>query len=440
MNKTHTTDGFVDWFRQSTPYIQAHRHKTAVVCLPGEAIQAEQFVNTLHDLALISNLGIKLVLVYGIRPQIEGCLKSGKHPSTYHAGLRVTDDPAMVCVKEIAGSVRLEIEALLSRALANLPIPGVQTRTASGNFITARPYGVHDGIDFMHTGIVRRVDTEGIYHQLDAHAITLISPIGYSPTGEIFNLSAEDVAEATAIALSADKLIIYTDAMDIRGARRQLVRQLTQHEADKLLNGKKKLSMDQRRLLTRAVQSNEMGVQRIHFVDWRQDGAILQELFTRDGAGTLISAEPYDTIRAARVEDIPGILQIIELLEEAGALVKRPRDMLEMEINHFIVAVRDGVVIGCAAIYPYKKEGMAELACLAMDEAYQGSGSGEQLLNAALLQARAAGSKKIFVLTTQTAHWFKERGFRNAKLADLPMAKRRLYNYQRKAKVFIKRI
>jgi len=432
------TENFIDWFRQSSPYIQVHRHKTVVVCMPGEAINSENLANQLHDLALISNLGIKLVLVHGIRPQVEASLKKNRHASTYHQGLRITDDRAMACVRETAGSVRLELEALLSKALANLPIPGVQTRTISGNFITARPYGVHDGVDFMHTGIVRRVDTDGIFHQLHDGSITLISPIGYSPTGETFNLSAEDVAEATAIALSADKLIILTDKADIRDSRRRLIRQLTQHEANRILEGKRKLSDEQRQLLNMAVQSTEMGVQRVHILDWRQDGCILQELFTRDGIGTLVSIEPYDTIRTARVEDIPGILQIIELLEEAGILVRRPRDLLEMEINHFLVAVRDEVIIGCAAVYTYEKQGMAELACLAMDEVYQGSGGGEQLLKAAQKKARDSGAKSLFVLTTQTAHWFRERGFVSAKVDDLPMSKRRLYNYQRKAKVFKK--
>lgn len=438
MKDKQSQDAFIHWFRQSSPYIQAHRNKTVVACLPGKAIQSAHFVNLLHDLALISSLGIRLVLVYGIRPQIESCLKKNGQPSNYYQGLRITDERALDCVKQTAGSVRLEIESLLSKALSNLPIPGVQTRTVSGNFISARPYGIHDGVDFLHTGIVRRVDTEGIFQQLNADAITLISPIGYSPTGEIFNLSADDVAEAVSIALSADKLILFGDKTGIYDSRRRIIRQLTQHEADQILQNRKKLSEDQRRLLKIAVRATEIGVRRVHILDWQRDGAVLQELFTRDGVGTLISSEPYDTIRPANVEDIPGILQIIEILEEAGVLVKRPRDLFEIEINRFLVTVRDQVIIGCAAIYPYEKEGMAELACLAMDSEYQGSGSGEQLLNAAQQQAKDMGINKLFVLTTQAVQWFRERGFRPAKIDELPMAKRRLYNYRRNAKVFIK--
>ncbi|MCW8963582.1 MAG: amino-acid N-acetyltransferase [Gammaproteobacteria bacterium] len=436
--KNKDNNQFAAWFRQSSPYIQAHRGKTFVVCLPGEAISSKGFNRLVRDLAQISHLGIRLVVVHGIRPQIEACL--GKIHSRYHNDIRITDDTSMTCVRQVAGSVRLDIESQLSRALANLPVPGAYARTASGNYITARPYGVHEGVDFCHTGIVRRVDTGAISHQLDAGAITLISPIGFSPTGEVFNLSAEEVAESVAIALTADKLIIFSDKTSIRDSRRRLIRQLTLHEAQTLLLGKRKLPQAATRLLEMATQATDSGVRRVHILDWHQEGAILHELFSRDGVGTLISAEPYDTIRAARAEDISGIVQIIEILETSGALVKRQRDLLETEIDHFLVAIRDDTVIGCAAVYPHYKEGMAELACLAMDKEYQGSGSGEQLLNAAQARTQSLGINRLFVLTTQTAHWFRERGFIAAKITDLPMAKRRLYNYRRNAKVFIKEI
>lgn len=428
----------VDWFRQSSAYIQAHRNKTFVVCLPGEAVSSKNFNLLLRDLAQISHLGIRLVLVHGIRPQIENCL--GKHPSTYRDDIRITDDPAMTCVKQVAGTVRLEIESQLSRALANLPVPGAQAKTASGNYITARPYGIHDGVDFCHTGIVRRIDTDAISQQLNAGAICLISPVGFSPSGETFNLSAEEVAEAVASSLTADKLIIFTDKATIRDSRRRMIHQLTRHEAKTLLSGNRKLSSAVCRLLEIAIQSTDMGVRRVHILDWHEDGAILQELFTRDGVGTLISAEPYDTIRPARAQDIAGIVHIIEQLEASGILVKRQRDLLEMEIDHFLVAVRDDTVIGCAAVYPYAKENMAELACLAMDSNYQGSGSGEKLLNAVQQRAQAMGISKLFVLTTQTAHWFRERGFIGGKITNLPMARRKLYNYRRGSKVFFKTI
>lgn len=441
MMMTEGTDNseFLDWFRLSSPYIQAHRNKTCVVCLPGEAIDSDRLAGLMHDLALLSNLGIRLIVVYGIRSQVQAALGK-KHKSEFHHGLRVTDDIAMQYVIMSAGAVRIDIEAMLSRSLVNLPVPDSHVRTVSGNFITAKPYGVHDGIDFMHTGIVRRVDAEAIYHLLGKNVITLIPPLGYSPTGEVFNLSAGEVAESVAIALSADKLIMYTDSPRLRDSRNRPIRQLTSHEAENILRGRRKLDAQMQTMLKRAVHAAEVSVQRIHLVSWKDDGAIIRELFTRDGVGTLVSAEPYDTIRQARTEDIPGIMQIIEILEQADVLVKRPRDKLELEIDHFIVAVRDEAVIGCASVFPYIEDGMAELACLAMDESYQGSGGGQRLLAAAEQAALSAGVDRLFVLTTRAAQWFRERGFEPATIDSLPIARRRLYNYRRQSKVYIKKL
>jgi amino-acid N-acetyltransferase len=437
-----TQDGatFVDWFRQSTPYLRAHRDRTFVISIPGEAIEQNDFANLVHDIALLNNLGIRIVLVHGIRPQIAACLQSRKLKSQYHNELRITDDPAMECAKQAGGTVRVEIEALLSTGLANTPIPCTRIQVASGNFVIARPYGVHDGIDFMHTGTVRRIDVEAIHQRLNDGAVVLISPVGYSPTGEIFNLSSDDVAEATAIALSADKLIILSDEKGIMDSKRKLIGQLTTHEAKKLLHGRRKINPRQASLLHMAIGATEVGVRRVHILNRKIDGALLQELFSRDGVGTLVSSEPYDTIRQAHIEDIPGILMLIEPLEESGVMVRRSRDNLEMEIHNFLVAERDGAVIGCAALYPYEREKLAELACLTVEEKYRNSGSGAQLLKAIETRAAKFDIQKIFALTTQTSHWFRERGFKGADIDDLPLAKRKLYNYQRRSKVFIKQL
>ncbi|TNG02360.1 MAG: amino-acid N-acetyltransferase [Gammaproteobacteria bacterium] len=439
-NNTSIQDNkaFVEWFRQSTPYLRAHRNRTFVISIPGEAIEESDFASLIHDIALLNNLGIRIVLIHGIRPQIETCLHQRGHKSRYHNGLRITDDIAMECAKQAGGTVRVEIEALLSTGLANTPIPCSRIQVASGNYVIARPIGVLEGVDFMHTGAVRRIDVEAINQRLNDGAVVLISPVGYSPTSEIFNLSSDDVAEAAAIALSADKLIILSDEAGIRDSKRRLIGQLTTHEARELLQGRRKLNTRQQALLHMAIGATDIGVKRVHILNRKIDGALLQELFSRDGIGTLVSSEPYDTIRQAHIEDIPGILMLIEPLEQSGTLVRRSRDILEMEIHNFLVAERDGAVIGCAALYPYEKEGLAELACLTVEEKYRNSGSGAQLLKAIESRAHSLGIHGIFVLTTQTAHWFRERGFNTADIADLPLLKRKLYNYQRRSKVFIK--
>ncbi|HEC16778.1 MAG TPA: amino-acid N-acetyltransferase [Sedimenticola sp.] len=438
--KKNKPDSFVEWFRSSSPYIHAHRGSTFVILFGGEAVADDAFPNLIHDIALLQGLGIRLVLVHGARPQIEQRLGRQGAGMQYIGGLRVTDDAALACVKEAAGAVRVEIEALLSMGLANSPMAGVRIRVASGNFVTARPIGVRDGVDYGHTGEVRRIDAEAIRRQLEAGAIALIPPLGYSPTGEVFNLGAADLAAATATALGADKLIALVEGRGLVDTRNRLVTNITAREAEAILGRRKRLPEDVAQYLRAAVRACRRGVKRIHLLGRQMDGALLRELFTRDGAGTLISAEPYEDTRTARIEDVGGILELLAPLEATGKLVRRSRDLLETEIEHFTVVERDGMVIACAALYPYEREAMAELACLVVHPDYQHNKRGEALLQHLEAKARARGIGALFVLTTQAAHWFRERGFEPSLLQKLPMKKRQLYNYRRNAKVFIKTV
>jgi amino-acid N-acetyltransferase len=429
---------FVEGFRHSGPYIHAHRGRTFVLAFGGEAVADEQFSDLVHDIALLHSLGIRLVLVHGSRPQIEQRLKAIGSSFEYVNGLRITDDAALTCVKEAAGTVRVEIEALFSMGLANTPMSGAQIGVTSGNFVTARPLGVRDGVDYCHTGEVRRVDGAGIHQHLQDQRIVLISPLGYSPTGEVFNLSAEEIATSVASELRADKLILLTEGVSLRNSRRQLLTQLTLTEASTLLDSKRQLAESDRRHLQQAIYACHQGVRRVHLLDRRQNGVLLLELFTRDGAGTLITGGAYEGLREATIDDAGGILELIRPLEEQGILVKRSRELLEMEIRHFFVTERDGMVIACAALYPSETEALAELACLAVHPDYHNAGRGDALLQAIEARAVAAGIRKLVVLTTRTAHWFRERGFVAGDKSDLPGRKKSLYNYQRNSKVFYK--
>ncbi|HFD81558.1 MAG TPA: amino-acid N-acetyltransferase [Gammaproteobacteria bacterium] len=434
--KKQQGNSFVSSIRQAAPYIQAHRGATFVIMFGGEAVE-DGFERLVNDLALLNTLGIRLVLVHGARPQIERRLRQKNASIRYVNGLRLTDDQALAAVKDAVGSLRVDIEAKLSMGLVDSPLAGARIGIASGNFVIARPLGVRDGVDYCHTGEVRRIDADGIHQQLEAGRIVLLSPLGYSPTGEIFNLSAEEVATAAAAALHADKLILLVESNGLRDGRRRLIRQLSLVEAEQLLQSRRKLDSDWKRHLHNAIDSCRSGVRRTHLVERRTDGSLLLELFTRDGSGTLISAEIYEGLRSATIDDVGGILKLIAPLEQQGVLVKRSREMLEMEIDHFLVVERDGMIIACAALYPYEGR-VAELACLAVHPDYHGQGRGNSLLEAAELRARTAGIRRLFVLTTRTAHWFQERGFRKADLSSLPVRKRQLYNYQRNAKVFVK--
>jgi len=417
------TQAFVEWFHSVAPYIATHRGHTFVLCFGGELVQRKNFTNLIQDIALLNSLGIRLVLVHGIRPQIEQCLQARGEESQYINGTRITDDIALNCVKAACGEVSTEIERLLSKAS---PSTDVRIRTASGNFIIARPIGVRDGVDYCHTGEIRRIDATDIIRRLDEGSVVLIAPIGYSPTGETFNLLTESLATEVAIALQAHKCIYLTEKGGIFDNNGEIIRQLTWAEA----RGKGNTH------LKYAIHACKNGVKRVHLISQQTNGALLLELFTRDGIGTLISNDSYENIRQASIDDIGGLLELIKPLEESGILVRRSREKLEIEINHFTVQERDGMIIACAALYPY--ENMAELACLAVHSDYRGADRGATLLLFLEREARKKGISQIFVLTTQTAHWFQERGFITTELDSLPLKRRTLYNYQRKSKLFMK--
>lgn len=431
-------DHFVSWFRNSSPYIHAHRERTFVLVFGGEAIADSGFPDLIHDIALLHSLGIRLVLVHGARPQIEERLKLRNADMSYINGLRVTDKTALACVKDAAGGVRVELEALLSMGLANSPMAGARIRVASGNFVTARPIGVVEGIDYGHTGRVRRIDTNAIHAVIESGAIALIPPLGYSPTGEVFNLSATATGAFVASALGADKLIYLMENPPPSDAQGKFLTNLLPAEADELI--RKHQHEPCNSYLIHAVKASRNGVKRVHLLDRRTDGVLLRELFTRDGLGTLITAQPYEDTRLALLDDVGGILELLEPLENQGVLVRRSRELLETEIGCFSVIERDGMIIGCAALYLYPEDAMAELACLAIHPEYHKQGRGDILLKAMIQLARKHHLKQIFVLTTQTAHWFQERGFESSNVNSLPMQRRALYNLQRKSKVFIKSV
>lgn len=429
---------FVHWFRQAGPYINAHRGKTFVVLFDGAAVESEKFANLIHDLALLDALGIRLVLVHGARLQAEQRLREAGRELRYVNGMRLTDADDLHYVKQAIGQARIRIEASLSMGVANSPMHGARLRVVSGNLITARPLGVREGIDYGFTGEVRRIDRRAIRRWLDEDALVLLSPIGYSPTGEIFNLSAEEVATATAIALRADKLLMLSEGPSLHTADNRLIHQLNPGDVERLLASRADLPEETTRQLQQALRACQGGVRRVHLLQRSVDGALLLELFTRDGAGTLITADTYEGLRPATIDDVGGILSLIRPLEDDGTLVRRSRERLEVEIERFVVLERDGAIIGCMALYPFPDEGVGELACVATHPDYRNSGRAETLLNYIEQQAREQGLNRLFVLTTRTAHWFQERGFEPAEVADLPVLRQVLYNWQRRSKVFIK--
>lgn len=438
-------DPYIDWFRHSSPYINAHRGKTFVLMLGGEALADPNLTHIVHDVALLNSLGVRLVLVFGSRPQIEERLQTRGIPTRLHHHQRITDAATLECAIEAAGVLRTLLESQFSMGLSNTPMHGARIRVCSGNFVTARPAGVVDGVDLGHTGELRRVDHQAIRRQLDLGNILLISNLGFSPTGEVFNLSVEEVATRTAIALNADKLILFGSEAGITDSHGDLRSELLAATARRWVNqylagieDATQAHSETARLLQAAADACDEGVPRCHLISFQRDGALISELLTRDGSGTMVVRESYEQIRTAVIDDVGGILELIAPLEAKGILVRRSRERLEMEIDRFTVIERDGAIIGCAALYPFQEEQVGELACVAIDHHYRGGERGDRLLQALEARARTLGLTQLFVLTTRTAHWFIERGFQAASLDELPGEKKALYNFQRNSKVFFK--
>jgi amino-acid N-acetyltransferase len=432
------TTEIVDGFRQSAPYVNAHRGKTFVVMLGGEAMIQPGFRSIINDIALLNSLGIKIVLVYGARPQINQALEQNGLAAQYHNRIRVTDDDSFRLIKQVAGALQLDITARLSMSLSNTPMHNAQINVVSGNFVIAQPLGVDEGIDYHHSGRVRRIDVAGIRRQLDQNCIVLMGPVAASVTGESFNLTAEEIATQVATKLRADKMIGFTDIGGIVDEMGEIIAELMPNDAEKIM-----LELEEQpgactatlAFLHAAISASRAGIPRCHLVSNSMNGALLQELFSRDGIGTQIVTEAAERLRAATINDIGGILDLIRPLEQQGLLVRRSREQLEMEIDQFVLIERDGLVIGCAALYPFPEENVGEFACLAVHPNYRDADRGTLLLKNIIQLARQRKYNTLFALTTRSIHWFLEHGFELKNVEDLPEKKQQLYNYQRRSKI-----
>lgn len=430
----------VEGFRHSVPYINTHRGKTFVIMLGGEAIVHENFSSIVNDIGLLHSLGIRLVVVYGARPQIDANLAAHHHEPLYHKNIRVTDAKTLELVKQAAGTLQLDITARLSMSLNNTPLQGAHINVVSGNFIIAQPLGVDDGVDYCHSGRIRRIDEDAIHRQLDSGAIVLMGPVAVSVTGESFNLTSEEIATQLAIKLKAEKMIGFCSSQGVTNDDGDIVSELFPNEAQARVEAQEEkgdYNSGTVRFLRGAVKACRSGVRRCHLISYQEDGALLQELFSRDGIGTQIVMESAEQIRRATINDIGGILELIRPLEQQGILVRRSREQLEMEIDKFTIIQRDNTTIACAALYPFPEEKIGEMACVAVHPDYRSSSRGEVLLERIAAQAKQSGLSKLFVLTTRSIHWFQERGFTPVDIDLLPESKKQLYNYQRKSKVLM---
>jgi amino-acid N-acetyltransferase len=412
---------FVSWLREVAPYVHAHRGRTFVVGFGGELIENGRLDALVHDLSLLQALGIRLVLVHGSRPQVQKLLALKQVPARFVGDLRVTDAESLECVKEAAGAIRLGVEAAFSQGLPSTPMANSRIRIVSGNFVVARPVGI----------------LEAIRASLDNGYLVLLPPLGFSPTGEAFNLTMEDVAASAAVALKADKFILIGRTNGVQSRDGELFSELSAADAQRLIAAKD-IEPECEADLAYLLKACHGGVARAHLIPADLDGGLLIDLFTHSGVGTMVTSGYLEALREATSDDVGGILRLIAPLEVDGTLVKRPRKFIEREIGQFSVLEHDGLIFGCAALFVSPSGQIGEMACLTVHPEHRELGDGERLLRRIETRARAIGLKRLFVLTTRAAHWFLKRGFTIATVDDLPAERQGLYNWQRRSQVLIK--
>ena len=415
-------------FRNTAPYIRAHRGRTFVLCLDGALLESAAVADALlQDLAQLQVLGARLALVFGARRRLDALLPD----APFHDGVRVVRAADLPAVLAAVGALQSDLQARLSRGLANTALAGLRLRVLTGNLVAARPRGVHEGVDFEHSGEVRRVAAEEIAPLLERGAVVLLPPLGYSATGEAFLLQAVELARAAAQSLQADKLI-YLHAEPALRARGRLLRRLTTAEAA-ALQKRRRLRPGYARLLRAAVDAGLAGVERVHLLDGRRDGALLRELFTHAGDGVMITRSDAHAPRRAAVADLGGVLELLGPLVEQGVLAEWPRAELELRVRDFRVIEIDGLIAACACLRPLDAA-RAELAALAVHPEHRGQGHGAALLAGIERAAAAGGARELYVRTTRAMHWFRERGFRPA------AARKSFPRGPRNARVFVKEL
>jgi amino-acid N-acetyltransferase len=409
----------IDWFRNTAPYINTHRGTTVVVGLRAGAVSSENFINVVHDLALMHSLGMRLVIIH-------------EHDALENAPL--THD-AMSALLGAISLERSQIERMFSMGLPNSPLHNAKLRVISGNFVTARPAGVLQGIDHGALGIVRQVDVAGVTHALDGAAICLLSTIGHSAAGDVFAVNALELMRVVSRSLSAEKLIVMSAHEGVTTADGDLARQLTVDAARGCI-ASAPAGMDENIML--ACDACDAGVQRVHLVSYSCDGGLIKELYTHDGAGTLVSSDEYEQIVTAQNHDLAGILELIRPLQQEGILADRPNEQIAKDLECFTVITKDSRVIACAALHPNMTDAIGEIACVATHPDYRESGHGERLIEKLVENARELDLKQVYVRTTQTGHWFRELGFKPIDGDALPPAEQAKSSRDRNSNTLIR--
>lgn len=429
---------FAQDFREAAPYIQYLRGKTIVIGIASSLLDSANLNDMVADFNLIAALGARLVLVHGCNTQINALCALNAHQSDFHQHRRITDLTVLQYAKQVCGQIQFDLQAALSLGYTQSPQKPPRLRTVTGNYLTAKPLGILDGVDMQYTGTVRKVDAQAIVQSLDTQAIVIISPIAASPIGQSYNLSMPDTAQAVAVALQAEKLIFLTEESGIFDAQKQLLSNLTAQEAEQLLTQTLALPQ-QRALLSTAIDALNQDIARVQILSGRENGSLIKELFTRQGAGTSIAQNSFIQIRPAREQDIADIIALIRPLETRGVLVRRSKSYLEDHIREFSLLEHDHQIYGCVALKTFTDAPQsAELACLVVSDNVRDAGYGDHLLAHVIHEAKKHNKQQLFALSTQTTDWFLEHGFQAAQISDLPPSRQAQYHQlARQSKIFV---
>ena len=408
----------INWFRSAAGYIDAHKGKTFVVSLCDGAISSENLEKIVSDCILLNTLGVRLVIVFNGDQRIQNKLLS---EWAEFKGKRITRFSQIALLSEVIGSIRNELEATFMSHSFHLPGGKKEILLTSGNFVKAKPLGIIDGVDFESSGEVRKINALAINRQLDTNAILLIPPIGFAPGGELFYLDSDEVACKIACAVSADKLLYLSEAPGLLDQENRII-----SEVDL---GREKEEITEQNLYQFCEEACNNGVNRCHIISHKIDGAIIQELFTHHGSGTQLTGISSEKVRSALQEDVTAILDLVKPSEREGALISRTKESIETKLSNFFVIERDGFLVACAALHIYGEVG--EVACMVTHPDYRNMEKGDKLLDLIEEKAIASGLKSLFVLTTRSAHWFKERDFLSIDFDELPKEKKEEYDLKR---------
>lgn len=432
----------VELIREVFTYAAQFKGKTFIIKIDYPLTQLALFPLFLKDITLLHQSGIKIVLVPGVRERIDEVLANYGFKSQFASGYRITQEEEMPFVKMACFDVINHYMTVLSA----FKVPAV-----AGNWVRARAVGVIDGLDHGHSGKADKIFVDLLRSVLDNGYIPILPSIGWSLSGKPYLLKANELTLELSKALKAEKLFFINNFESVTSPPFKVptgvgvgidgrVARLSLNQALEFLQLNSPRSIIADHPVTQgiqlALQACQNGVERAHLIDGRMDGALLMEIFSNLGVGTMIYNNEYDSIRELRLEEIPVVLQIMAPFVEQDILIPRTFEDIEARYTDYVVYAVDDVVYACGALHEFPEDGQAEIAALATDPAMNFLGMGKSIVNFLIDRARQRGYKRVFVLTTQTLDWFESLGFKEVKLETLPPERRATYNHKRKSRIF----